>query len=1032
MKRRDLTYICGFVLLFVFSCFGQDQSSPASEAKADIQTLNVGQTVEREISTSQKHFYKIRLEAGQFIRVEAMQFIGDVKIMIFALDNKSIHDIKYDAPAGQIEHAVAAVKEPGDYQVRINLEDKGKITGKYSLKIAEIRTADEKELAYSAGRKIMSEVEIQYKADYSAENAKASITRYEQAIEMFRTAGVVKFEAVSLTCIGVLYSRLGNTNKSLEFHQQALEKFRVIGDKRQQAHALNDIGRLYSVLGNRQKAIEVLTDAFTVAGEAKDKKLEATALNGIGAVYSKLNDPERAESYHLKAFKIFEEIEDRYNQTITLNYLGNTASNRKNHQKAVEHYLKAIEIEKTLTTRQPNPSFLNNLGMAYFNLGEHDKAIEYINVALSISRKRGEKPEEANFLQKLGNANAALKKYEVAIDLIKQSLEIYRSIEEPTRMAETLFSLAKVQSETGNLSEAQTNVEEAISLMEDFRSSALTNEMRDMHSANCHKYYGFYIGLLMRRHAEEPNKNFAALALQANERSRARGLLNLLAESNVDIRQGIDSKLLERENESKKLLASRLEGLTDAFRAKSKPEQIEMRKREVEAARAVYEQTQAQIRTASPRYASLTQPKTLSLKEIQAEVLDADSVLLEYALGETKSFLWIATKTDFRVVELPAADVIERTARQFYESLTARNKQVKFETPAERDDRILQADSDLEKLSSELSRMVVAPAASLLKNKRLLIVADGALQYVPFAALSIRGADNKGQNLKATNPFLVETNEIVSLPSASALAVLRKEMLGRRPAPKTLAVLADPIFNKDDERFEVFANKNRLNQKPENKIELIALTKKQTRSAGDEGDGLDLARLPFTRREADLITSVVPEGQKEKWLDFAANRQSATSPQLSNYRFVHFATHGFINDQSPELSGLVFSTIDETGKSQDGFLRVGDIYNLKLPSEMVVLSGCRTGLGKDIKGEGLVGLTRAFMYAGARRVTVSLWDINDEATSELMSHFYREMFGAKKHSPASALRQAQNTMINDKRWNNPYFWATFVLQGESR
>lgn len=139
-----------------------------------------------------------------------------------------------------------------------------------------------------------------------------------------------------------------------------------------------------------------------------------------------------------------------------------------------------------------------------------------------------------------------------------------------------------------------------------------------------------------------------------------------------------------------------------------------------------------------------------------------------------------------------------------------------------------------------------------------------------------------------------------------------------------------------------------------------------------------------------------------------------------------------VNDQSPELSGLVFSLIDENGKAQDGFLRVGDIYNLKLPAEMVVLSGCRTGLGKNIKREGLVGLTRAFMYAGAKRVTVSLWDINDEATSELMSHFYREMFGAKKHSPASALRQAQNAMINDKRWNNPYFWATFVLQGESK
>lgn len=1017
MKRRELTNICVFFLLFVFSCFAQDQGL-VTEAKADVQTLELGQTVDREISPAQKHFYKVHLEAGQFLRIEAQQVVGDVRLMVFALDNKNTHDMKNEAPVGQIEYAVAAVKVPGDYQIRVSIDDKGKIAGKYSLKIAEIRTATEKELAYSEGRKIMSEIEIQYKADYSAENARAFIDRYLHAIDLFRTAGVVKFEAVSLSCIGVLYSRLGNTTKSLEFHLHALEKFRAIADKKQQAHTLNDIGRQYAALGNRQKGIEMLTDAFSIAEEAKDKKLAATALNGIGAIYLRLNDPEKAESYHAKAMKIFEEIEDKYNQTITLNYLGNAASNQKSYQRGVEYYLKAIEIEKSLTGRQPNPSYLNNLGMAYFNLGEHGKAIEYIEKALAISRKRNDKPDEADFLQKLGKANYALKKYEAAVDFQRQSLQIYRSIEEPTRMAETLFSLSRAQSQIGDLIEAQANIEEGIRLMEDFRVYAATNEMRDLYSANSHRYFGFYIELLMRHHALEPNKSFDVLALQASERSRARGLLNLLAESNIDIREGVDPKLLERENESKKLLTSRIKQLTEAD--KSKPEQIEMLKRAVEAARTDHQRTQAQIRNASPRYAALTQPTTLSLKEIQTNVLDADSVLLEYALGETKSYLWIITKTGFRSVELPAKDAIDKTARQFYESLTARNKRVKFETPEERDARIVQADSDLDKFSGELSRMILAPAAPFLANKLLLIVADGALQYVPFAALSTK------------NGFLVQTNEVVSLPSASVLAILRSETSGRQPASKTLAVLADPVFDKKDERFQTIANKGKREQKLENSIESVALTKKRTRTAGDPEGELDLARLPFTRREADLISSVIPEDQKAKWLDFAANRRSAISPQLSNYRFVHFATHGFINDQNPELSGLVFSTIDEDGKEQDGFLRVGDIFSLKLPAEMIVLSGCQTGLGKEIKGEGLVGMSRAFMYAGAKRLMVSLWDINDEATSELMSHLYREMFGSKKRSPAAALRQAQNAMIKDKRWNNPYFWSTFVLQGEPK
>src|SRR6266496_2573465 len=167
-------------------------------------------------------------------------------------------------------------------------------------------------------------------------------------------------------------------------------------------------------------------------------------------------------------------------------------------------------------------------------------------------------------------------------------------------------------------------------------------------------------------------------------------------------------------------------------------------------------------------------------------------------------------------------------------------------------------------------------------------------------------------------------------------------------------------------------------------------------------------------------------------LDFAANRTTAMGAEVSKYRFVHFATHGFLNSRHPELSGIVLSLVDQEGRAQDGFLRAHEIYNLKLPADLVVLSGCRTGLGKEIKGEGLVGLTRAFMYAGAARVMVSLWDVNDEATAELMKRFYGGLLGRNKLSPAAALRAAQVSMASDKRWSSPYYWAAFTLQGEPR
>ena len=194
---------------------------------------------------------------------------------------------------------------------------------------------------------------------------------------------------------------------------------------------------------------------------------------------------------------------------------------------------------------------------------------------------------------------------------------------------------------------------------------------------------------------------------------------------------------------------------------------------------------------------------------------------------------------------------------------------------------------------------------------------------------------------------------------------------------------------------------------------------------------LNIHRLPYTRQEAEQILAFVPQADSFNAIDFAANRTAAMNPTLSQYRYLHFATHGLIDSERPGLSALVLSLVDEQGNPQDGFLRVNEIYNLKLPAELVVLSACQTGLGKEIRGEGLVGLTRGFMYAGAARVVVSLWSVNDKATSELMTIFYRQML-KENQRPAAALRAAQIEMWKQKQWQAPYYWAAFVLQGEWR
>jgi CHAT domain-containing protein len=315
------------------------------------------------------------------------------------------------------------------------------------------------------------------------------------------------------------------------------------------------------------------------------------------------------------------------------------------------------------------------------------------------------------------------------------------------------------------------------------------------------------------------------------------------------------------------------------------------------------------------------------------------------------------------------------------------------------------------------------PVANLLTTaKRLVIVSDGALQYIPFSALPTPGKRT------GTLPLIIN-HEIVNLPSASILAELRRQAGGRPSALKAVAILADPVFDRGDERLDPGI--------PSRDSPSEALVSRQaqdvTRSARDIGLTKNgkayLTRLLYTRKEAEAVMAVTPRGKGMAALDFEANRRTAMSSRLANYRIVHFATHGILDNKHPELSGLVLSLVNHTGKPQDGFLTLQDVYDMKLPVDLVVLSGCETGLGEQVNGEGLIGLTRGFMYAGATRVVASLWSVSDVATASLMADFYRGM-QRDGMRPAAALRAAQIRMWKQKQWSFPYYWAGFEIQGE--
>jgi CHAT domain-containing protein/Tfp pilus assembly protein PilF len=863
---------------------------------------------------------------------------------------------------------------------------------------------------------------------YSLGTSYEAMGRYAKAVECLEQALLIsrevknrQLEANSLVNMGNTVFDMGRPDRAVEYYEQALRIRREAKDRGNEAVALSEMGRAASFMGRYERALELYEQALAINRDLKYRQNEGAALLYIGVVYRLLGLPDKAIECLEEALAIQREVKNRNSEGLALYSLGDIHKSQGRPEQAVERFEQALALFREVKNRSMEGKSLNNMGQAYLSMGRRDDVFQYFEQALAINRETGDRPGEGQTLASLGHAYQFLGQGEKAAGYFQQALAIHREVKDRDEEVETLRGFAEVEREQGRPDRARALIEESLQLSESLRAGIHNPERRASYFASAQGSYEFYIDLLMQLSRANPGKGFDALAVQASERARARGLLEILAEAGADIRQGVDAALLERERR----IAWQLNIKARKLAERPLPEQAAALNREISQLEEEYQQAQATIRRASPHYADLAQPQPLTLPEIQRQ-LDDNTLLLEYSLGEQRSFLWAVTRDAIDSHELPGREQIEAEARRVYNLLVARGRRMRGETSQRRRARVARADAQFPQAARRLSRTLLAPVAARLGDKRLVIVADGALQYLPFGALP---SPNK------PNPLIVN-HEIVSLPSISALAVHRRELSGREPAPGGVAVIADPIFHADDARMTALtAKKSAETQPPPMAEQNLAATRIIEHLAADTSKTtagkLVIPRLPFTRREADRILAVAPGSTNLKALDLKASRATATGEDLSRYRYVHFATHGLLDSERPGLSALALSLVDEEGKPQDGFLRAHEIYNLKLPAELVVLSACQTGLGKEIKGEGLIGMTRGFMYAGAARVVVSLWNVNDRATSELMAKLYQKML-REGQRPAAALRSAQAEMWRTSRWRSPYYWAAFTLQGEWR
>jgi CHAT domain-containing protein/tetratricopeptide (TPR) repeat protein len=813
---------------------------------------------------------------------------------------------------------------------------------------------------------------------------------YQEVLATTEDLGRSRLAALVRNNLGGVYELLGEPFLARDHYQQALATLGS-ADPRAQAQILSNLGVVHRTLGNLGEALVSYERALGVLRELGDRRWEARILNNLGMVYLTLGDLPQARGYLEQALTLRRAVEDRRGEAVTRGNLARLLSDAGDFEAALTQHQATLELWRDLASQRGLAATEGFLGETLLTAGKVEESFAPLERSLELARELGDRQLQGRALRRLGEAHALRGELDPAAANLAEARGLYQQVRHLQGETETTAWLAWVEGERGRLQPALELARAAVEGIETLRTELPHAELRAQLVASLRRAYETYIDLLLRSRGEG-EQGPVRRALEVSEQARARSLLDLLEEAGADLAQAVPADLREREAALRQRIHAKVERRLEEAAKAAPAERVAALDGELRELLSELDRVEVAIRHENPRYAALTQPRWLGAGEIQS-LLGPDTLLLEVALGETRSYLWAVTAERLEVVALPGRKVLEDAARRVHGEISV------FDPLSRR---------GLHEATARLSSLVLGPVAGRLGTKRLLVVADGALHYVPFAALPLPvGAPGAGE------PVLVH-HEVVQLPSVSTLALLRRQARERPPSERMLVVLADPVFELDDPR---------LARRPST----------GPASAHHEplrqGGGASFPRLPATSLEAGAIAALLPPGQARQVLGFEARREAVVGRGLAEYRWVHLATHGVIDTERPELSGLLFSRYDAAGTSQEGFLSLDDVYGLDLGAELVVLSGCETALGRVVRGEGLVGLVRGFLHAGAERVLASLWRVQDRATAELMTRFYHALL-VEGRPPAAALRQAQLSILGEPRWADPFFWAPFVLVGD--
>ncbi|NOT63594.1 MAG: CHAT domain-containing protein [Acidobacteria bacterium] len=1026
--------------------------------------LKLDTPVERTISGSREHLFRVNLSKDEAARVEVEQRNADVVVSATVGDGKDFARVNVRTSIKGSE-PLYLLTETGT-EVRIKIAGATRDSaGLYVIKLVDRHPTTEDDRKLFKAQTLATEAS-RMAAQGDTASKKQAWTYFEQALLIWQNMKEDAWRASTLLQMGQLALDLNNSQEARDFFSRAamlgfnledagleatarqglcrihgtfnehgeavkcLDKlvpyFKTTGDKTEQARlmlekvralrqqqqyaaaatAAQDVipicqaienkgweadgyelmGQSYLDLKDKGRAAGAFTQAMLLRRALNDKPAELALQHRVGQLQLALGEIEDARTTFTKALALAQSLGDKAVQASLQYNLGELWFAANDNQKALTAYREARQLAQFYT--KPEVESVVQIGFARTSLDADQTA----DVAVALTRANelvkihGERLAETQvaFLQcrlasKLGDHPAAREAGQRAYGLAKR-------IGHYLWEYESLVMSARAAHAMGDTAGALKDSEIAFALSESPRRRAYETELL--------KYgkrpeYSLYLDLLMNENARRLKESSDVLAFQLSERLRTNNLLDFLNLAKVDFSAWADPDTLRREreliNKIRQLEAQR----TQALETRQPEAQLAKLNQQVDDLTRQYQTLQKELFDKHPRYALLARPKALSFAEIQ-QLLDADTALLEYALGTESSTAWYITKTEAKSYTLGPGAAIEALAQRLAQASAQ---------PATNTDALLR----------ELSKLIITPVATQFKVNKLWIVPDGALHYVPFAAL-----------YEDKTRVLSFRREIASLPSSYTLAYLRDTPPPKRTEGRDLAVISDPVLQANDVRLPAAARANAKDVYPEALAQMV-----------NDPASAEFTKRALTRRGVRLNWDELYKGLMFKAYDFNATRTNLMDGHFSDFYALHLDVPTFINAHRPELSGFALSLVNPEGQSQPGFVSLADLYQLNLNAQLVTLPSARTALGSPARSEALVALTRGMMYAGVRNVMTSLWEVDREATREFMRLFYENLFG-QKLSPPAALHAAQVVMRKSPRWSAPHYWAGFVVEGIGR